>query len=585
MDTAVDDPVARGAALAARGDFEAAAQVLREAAARWPERPAAHTNLGNALLQLRHVDEAIACHRRALALQPDLPPALGNLGLALVDAGRAAEAVAVLDRAVSVQPDNAVARHNLGLARQRLGDWEGARLAFAAAVELHPGLAASWCGLGMALVALGAMTAAIDCHRRAAALEPGRAGFHNNLGNALHRAGDVAGAVACHLQAIALAPADPAAYANLGNELQELGQFDAAFTAFERASAQSPRCAQFHLALAQTGRVAPGSPQMTRMLALAAEIERLTHAEQSALHFALGEVLDGAGDIAAAFRHFQAGNALQRRLIAYDEAAALAEMRAIAAAFSPAVLARPGVAAPGVPVFVVGMARSGTTLVEQILASHQAVFGAGELTDWPRLVAGLGGAAVVPDAAAAEHLAAAYLGALRARAPDAARVVDKLPDNFLRIGQIITALPAARIIHVRRDPVETCLSCYTKLFPGALPYSYDLAELGRYYRGYDALMAHWRAALPAGVMLELEYESLIADFPAQVARMLAHCGLDWDDRCLNFAATARPVRTASALQVRGPLTRSTRWQPYRGLAGALVAALREGRLGGQQPDF
>ena len=133
MDTAVDDPVARGAALAARGDFEAAAQVLREAAARWPERPAAHTNLGNALLQLRHVDEAIACHRRALALQPDLPPALGNLGLALVDAGRAAEAVAVLDRAVSVQPDNAVARHNLGLARQRLGDWEGARLAFAAA--------------------------------------------------------------------------------------------------------------------------------------------------------------------------------------------------------------------------------------------------------------------------------------------------------------------------------------------------------------------------------------------------------------------------------------------------------------------
>jgi hypothetical protein len=237
-----------------------------------------------------------------------------------------------------------------------------------------------------------------------------------------------------------------------------------------------------------------------------------------------------------------------------------------------------------VPLFILGMPRSGTTLVEQILASHSEVFGAGELRTFERSVGGLdgpdGAPASFPEGVASlsaeqfRRLGAIYVEGVAPMA-SAQRITDKMPLNFLFIGLIHLALPNARIIHTRRDPVDTCLSCFSTLFTGEHRVAYELGELGRYYRAYERLMAHWRGVLPMGVMLEVTYEDLVADFDREARRIVAHCGLEWEDACFDFHLTRRPVRTASAAQVRQPIYKSSvgRWRPYKHLLRPLLEAL------------
>jgi hypothetical protein len=220
------------------------------------------------------------------------------------------------------------------------------------------------------------------------------------------------------------------------------------------------------------------------------------------------------------------------------------------------------------------MPRSGTTLVEQILASHPAVFGAGELPDLDRTTAAAGFPART-DAAARRRLGEDHLARLRALAPEAARVVDKTPSNFRFAGLIAEALPGARMIHTRRRPLDTCLSCFATRFAAGQGFTYDLAELGRYHRAYEAVMEHWRQTLPAGRMIEIAYEALIDDPEGQTRRLLAHCSLEWDPACLDFHRTRRPVRTASSVQVRRPLNRDSigRADAYGALLRPLIEAL------------
>jgi hypothetical protein len=237
------------------------------------------------------------------------------------------------------------------------------------------------------------------------------------------------------------------------------------------------------------------------------------------------------------------------------------------------------------PVFIIGMPRSGTSLIEQILASHPAVFGAGELEEISKLaessVAAPGARARFPDAVPAmsaqqiRQVGADYIARIRARAPNAKRIIDKMPGNFAFAGLIHLALPNARLIHTRRDAVDTCFSCFSRYFAHGQWFSYDLGELGRYYRGYEALMEHWRNVLPKGVMLEVDYEQVVADLEHEARRIVEHCGLEWDDACLAFYETQRPVRTASASQVRQPIygTSVGRWRPYEPFLGPLLEAL------------
>jgi hypothetical protein len=330
------------------------------------------------------------------------------------------------------------------------------------------------------------------------------------------------------------------------------------------------------------------APEIEHMADLLAELER-TNANwrgRSLLGFALGKVCLEAGDADRAFAYLREANRLKRESLRYDAEAEATLMREIARIMSASNIKRltgNGVASD-VPVFIIGMPRSGTTLIEQILASHPAVHGAGELMTLPYILGEVVGGNSFEELLSDDEAGGAllheigrrYLDRVTPLAPDSKRIVDKMPTNFQLAGLIPLALPGARIIHCRRDPVDTCLSCYSHSFQGGLNFTYDLRELGLYYRAYDALTAHWRAVLPPERYTEVQYESVVEDVEAEARRLIAFCGLDWDDACLDFHRSARPVQTASVEQVRQPIYKSSvrRWEKYASYLQPLLKALK-----------
>lgn len=402
-------------------------------------------------------------------------------------------------------------------------------------------------------------------------------------GDALLALGRPAEALAVFERLQGLQPKSGAAFYGAGEALKQLGRIGAARAALEQAVALSPDAAGPHYLLAQLGRFVENDPRLAGLERLKAKSAALSDQGQCELHFALGKAYDELGRHAQAFECWRVANAIKRRHVAYDEAMFLGILKDLAAAFpAEVVAARRGAGEPSeLPVFVVGMPRSGTSLVEQILASHPQAFGAGERMDLHQLLGqNLAGPEFpahfgsVSDGAL-RRMGAQYVARLQEGAGPAKRIVDKLPANFMLCGLIHAILPKARIVHVRRDPVDTCFSCYVNLFSQNIDYSYDLGELGRYYRAYEDLMAHWRRVLPAGAMLEVSYEALVDDFETQVRRLIAYVGLEWDAACLAFHRTKRVVHTLSAAQVRQPLYRSAvgRAAPYAPWLGRLRQAL------------
>jgi tetratricopeptide (TPR) repeat protein len=303
------------------------------------------------------------------------------------------------------------------------------------------------------------------------------------------------------------------------------------------------------------------------------------------MHFALGKSYGDIGDYDKAFPHFIEGCNLKRAKSSYhpDETARyfVSIMRNFGAETIDKL--RGGGDTSHLPIFILGMPRSGTTLTEQIIASHPEVHGAGELPDLMVIAEREIATATFPDnvglldQASLTARGAEYVTGLKRRAPGARYITDKMPGNFQAVGLIHLMLPNAKIIHVNRNPVDTCLSCFTTLFKYGHEYSYDLAELGRYYADYARLMEHWRRVLPAGAFLDVHYEDIVADQEGQSRRILEYCGLEWNDACLDFHKNKRAVSTASVSQVRQPIYKSSveRWRPYEKFMGPLFDALGE----------
>ncbi len=535
------------------GDAAGAVELIAQAVELRPPAAAMHNDLGLALHAMGRFDAAEASLRQALRLLSDSPEVLLNLGNLLRDQGKLAEAMDCYRNALEGKPGFPEARHNLALVYLKLG---------------RPDEALASC-------------------RAALALRPQFPEAYQTLGNVLDRLGRLDEAIAAHQRAIALKPEFAAAHFDLGTTLLGYGRLDEALACYRAALALEPAHAEWHRLVSQVVAHAAGDSDIETMRALHTR-SGARPPDRMHLAFGLGKALDDVGQYQEAFDYFLEGNALKRASFDYDRTDSERAFADVKASFSPEFFGRgAGAGNPdATPIFVLGMPRSGTTLVEQVLASHPEIVGAGEFTLLNNLVGTLnGGAGPLRFGAIAERLGGetlnrlgeAYVGQLRAYGGKVRFITDKLPGNFMLIGMIKLMLPNARIIHCRRHAVDNCVSIFKTYFSAVgLRYAYDLGEVGHYYALYRDLMAHWHRVLP-GAIYDLDYEKLVGSQESESRALLAHCGLDWRDECLDFFNTARPVHTASAVQVRRPIYKSSIGMAdrYRNRLKPLLEAVEE----------
>lgn len=597
------------------GRLEAAAAGFRRALALAPGLADAHYNLGATLWDLGQQAEALTCYQTALRYRADYVPALTALAGALATVGRPQEAAACYQRAAELEPGERRHVSALGAALMQAERHGDAAAAFRRAVALDRSDAAALVNLSHALRCAGDLRGAVDNCQAALALQPDLADGWLNLGNALLDLGELPEAEASYRRALELRPADTLSGTALAMLLRRNGRTAEAEVLTEAVLAAAPRTVAALAAMADLKADRGQFGEAERLLREAIEVDpsvpeawigiprfrRMTAADEGwlegargllarglpvgheiNLRHALGKFHDDRGETELAFESHRRANALRGRYgHPHDRELLRRRVDDILQTFNADWFerTRPDGDPSRRPVFILGMPRSGTTLAEQILAAHPAVQGGGELVYW-----NIARAAFDPSQARSRELptiirglAAEYLERLAALSADALRVTDKLPGNFMNLGLIHAALPGARVIHLQRDPVDTCLSIFFQGFMTAHSYATDLDDLADYYRQYRRLMAHWRELLPAGTLLEVPYESLVGDPETWSRAMVEHAGLPWDSRCLDFRGVDRPVLTASNWQVRQPIYTSAvgRSARYAHHLGPLLA-LRDG---------
>ncbi len=503
-----------------------------------------------------------------------------DLGLACLEAGNVSDAIAALQRAVASNPRYADAYFRLGIALEKLGDMSGAIVAYDRATQLRPSLTEAWFRAGALVYTLGHRDEAIGCFRRAGATG-GQTSF-GRLGRAraLLTEGRNQEAEKVLRQTLALDPKNAMAHDLLGNLLSEFGHFDEARDCFERTVAIAPLLAGSYYELVRCRPVTSADDGLVQRMEAALATPGLDGAQRLRVHLAIGKAADDLGDYALAMQHFDAADTVRRITAPFDSAAFSMEIDRLIARCTPDWIARACElgSRDATPVLIMGMPRSGTTLVEQIISSHPEVGAGGELHYWNGRGAAWHGCGAAGTEAPFPAMAADYLGVLRAIAPAAARVTDKMPFNFLWAGPIHLAFPHATILHCRRAAVDTALSIHQTHFHPSLPFPTGGAELVAYFHCYRRLMGHWRSVLPADRFIEVDYEELTRAPEPVIRRIIAACGLAWHHACLLPQCNPRRVQTPSKWQARQPISRSSvgRWRHYEPWLGPLRALVDDG---------
>ena len=544
--------------------------------------------------------EAEGLLRQLLTAAPQFHPAYHTLGLIAYEVGKLPLAVELIAKAISIDANVALYHRNIGEMCRRLGRLEEAVAAGQRATVLAPHDLDAHYNFGLALTDKTEWEAAIRSYRRALELNPKHGLSWNNLGAALEKKGDMAEAEAAYAKAVELNPAHHEAQNNLGAIYSEQGKLDEASRCFDEAIKANPDFSEAHFNLSSLKTYREDDPHLLYLERNLGKAASMPEKARIRYWFALGKAREDVGRYDEAFAAYAEGNRLQHALLPCDEARADEMLTRVMTTFSreffeahtlspspspvngrggshssPLTLVGEGLgaredASSKSPIFIVGMPRSGTTLLEQILSSHPAVYGAGELMDMNQVIMNAAPDQRFPDfvpGLSAEDFARMgdeYRKRVWKLAPDAERITDKMPANFFYIGMIRLMLPNAKIIHAMRDPMDSCFSNYARLFNDTMEFAYDLGTLGRYYARYITLMQHWHAVLPPGSILDLRYENMVADTEGQARRILEYVGLPWDNNCLAFHENKRHVKTASVAQVRKPIYKTSvaRWQRF-----------------------
>jgi tetratricopeptide (TPR) repeat protein len=542
--------------------------------------------LATEFLRAGRAADAIAPLRDAALLQPSNPIILHDLGLACLEIDRVPDAIEALQRAVASNPRYTDAHFRLGIALEKLGDIGGAVAAYDRATKLLPSLTEAWFRAGALVYTLGHLGEAIGCFRRAAATG-GRTSF-GRLGKARALVIEDRNQEAEQVlrEMLVADPRNAMAYDLLGSVLSELGRFEEARACFERTIAIAPLLAGSYYDLVRCRPVMSADDGLLQAMQAALATPGLELGQRLRLHLAIGKAAEDLGEYALAMQHLDAADGVRRGASSFDSAAFSNQIDRLIARCTPELIAQ----APelgsrdATPVLIIGMPRSGTTLVEQIVSMHPEVGAGGELHFWNQrgpewhgsVAAGNETPFVATENLVSEFFAKAsadYLAVLRAIAPTAARVTDKMPFNFLWAGLIHVAFPRAIIIHCRRAAVDTALSIHQTHFHPSMPFPTGGAELVAYFRSYQRLIDHWRSALPADRFIEVDYEDLTHAPEPAIRRIIAACGLAWNDACLRPESNPRAVKTPSKWQTRQPIYRTSveRWRRYEPWLGPLRA--------------
>jgi tetratricopeptide (TPR) repeat protein len=601
-----------GLALQMQGRFEEALTAFREAISLRPDFALAHNNLGGAYRDLERNDEALEAYREAVRLAPNLHLALSNLGQSLLEKGEKEEAEKYCRKAIELVPDFPEGLSNLGNALRAADNLTAAKECYRKALTLRPNVAMVHGNLGQALQQEGNLDDAIRCYEQAAALDPKSPRFESYLASAFSEKEDFAGAIEHYRKALALKPDFPEALNGLGSVLHEQGDFKQAIACFEDVLRQKPDFADAHANLAgaysELGDLEKANfhyrealrhdPDYTGALSVLAthlrdkmpeeDIEKmksflarehLSDWKRSALNHGLAHYYDAKKEYALAAEHAAKGNEHRKEVWArqgktYNRDDHTGFVSFLIKQFQPAFFER--VRGWGLdtetPVFVFGMPRSGTTLIEQILGSHPKVYGAGELSiakeifdSVPQWMGSKEAPAVcIPKMSkeVAQHAGKEHLARLRALNATAPRIVDKMPDNYLWLGFLATIFPKAKFIYSKRDVHDIAVSCWITNFK-QIRWACEQEDIAGRIKNHLRIMEHWRKVLPAPI-LEIEYEQTVEDLEGVARRMIAFCNLEWDPACLAFHESKRTVRTASLSQVRQPVYKKSvqRWKNY-----------------------
>jgi tetratricopeptide (TPR) repeat protein len=613
-----------GLALQGMGKRTDAVEEYRRALALRPDFAVVHNNLGNVLRELGRLDEAFTHFQRAVELDPNYAPARTNLGQMLLDRGRPEEALPHAQEAVRLQPDVAVMHHNLGNALRELARYVEAKAAYLEAIRLDPRLAKAHAHLGLALLREGLFDDALPWMKRAVELDPSDASCHELLGDLQLERDQFEEAIPCYERALQVATEDRFfAHLSLGWALQESGRLSEASEQFKIGEGLQPSAPvvqnymggiqeeQGNMAAAEAAyrkalALQPGfSLPLARLATLlrgktsdedVAGIEKwlgdpaIVKLPRAHLLFGLAQVKDARSEYARAAELAREANAIIREQTIGQRAYVPSEHERvidnIIKTFTAGYFTR--TAGFGVesrlPVFVFGLPRSGTTLIEQILASHSRVHGAGELRIVRKTFEAVPGVlsrqeppldcVTDLDEESTRKLAESHLEHLRTLGgPDAGRVTDKMPDNYMFLGYLATLFPRATFIHCRRDLRDVAVSCWITDFR-SLYWACDAEHIASRFRQYVRVMEHWRSVLPVALH-EVDYEETVSDLDGVARRLVRACGLDWEPACAEFHKTDRPIRTASVSQVRQPVyTRSVaRWKNYQAPLADLFGAL------------